>query len=157
MTHGKGDRDIHMFFFLMEAIRWSLWGPEQFEVAKESLRSQIQWLRIHPSVLVFLYGSDESPPTNVEQMYLDVFAEELWPNPTLASAADTSSPLTGSTGEPLPLSSFLFLSLLSSFLSVFTSSFSLRHSLCTAFCIPKAPSLSLTLASFRRGEDVRSV
>lgn len=29
-------------------------------------------LRSHPSVFVFLYGSDESPPANIEQQYLQV-------------------------------------------------------------------------------------
>src|ERR1044071_2755342 len=45
---------------------WSSWGPEQYYIAQESLRSQVKRMRIHPSVLVFLYSSDELPPTNVE-------------------------------------------------------------------------------------------
>ena len=92
-------------------------------IAQESMRSTAQFLRSHPSVFVFLYGSDESPPQNVEQMYLNVLEEEvlfllfslfifsfsffpltpqflkLWPNPSLASAADTNSSITGSTGQ----------------------------------------------------------
>ena len=47
-------------------------------VAQESLRSTVQFLRSHPSVFVFLYGSDESPPANVEQMYLNVLEAEVF-------------------------------------------------------------------------------
>jgi exo-1,4-beta-D-glucosaminidase len=55
-------------------------------------------LRQHPSVLVWLYGSDEAPPVYVEAAYLDTAARVAWPNPLLASAADTTSPLSGPTG-----------------------------------------------------------
>jgi hypothetical protein len=39
--------------------------------------TQVKRLRIHPAVIVFLYGSDENPPPNVEQPYLEVFADEV--------------------------------------------------------------------------------
>ncbi|KAH3767001.1 glycosyl hydrolase family 2 [Pelomyxa schiedti] len=77
---------------------WSLWSDEEHYVAAESTRSQVKRLRIHPSVFVFLYGSDEAPPLDVESEYLEVFQEEQWSVPTLASAAATTSDLTGSTG-----------------------------------------------------------
>ena len=85
------------------------------------IRTQIKRLRINPSILVFMYSSDELPPLSVEMNYLkvstdsfiiynqpifchhltinqsinQVFMEESWPNPTLQSAADTTSTVTG--------------------------------------------------------------
>ena len=64
----------------------------------ESLRSQVKRQRIHPSVLTFFYASDELPPSNVEKGYLQVLAEERWPNTYLASASDRDSDVTGPTG-----------------------------------------------------------
>ncbi|KAH3760845.1 glycosyl hydrolase family 2 [Pelomyxa schiedti] len=77
---------------------WDLWGDEEHFVAQESTRSQVRRLRIHPSIFVFLYGSDQSPPLSVEEEFLAVFDEEMWVLPTLASAADTTSIVTGRTG-----------------------------------------------------------
>ncbi len=77
---------------------WPSWTAQTHVVATESLRSQVQRLRIHASCLVFLYGSDENPPPDVEKAYLMVFQDELWPNPVLCSAADDVSPYNGNTG-----------------------------------------------------------
>ena len=43
-------------------------------------------LRQHASLLVWLNGSDNPPPADVEQAYLKVEAETHWPNPILSSA-----------------------------------------------------------------------
>ncbi|MEO6876963.1 MAG: sugar-binding domain-containing protein, partial [Gemmatimonadaceae bacterium] len=51
---------------------WAKWGPEQFVVAAASLGDQIRRLRGHASALVWLNGSDNPPPANVEQMYLAI-------------------------------------------------------------------------------------
>ena len=48
------------------------------QVAVESLRSQVKRLRRFPSVVTFLYSSDQLPPPEVEQAYLDVFHSERW-------------------------------------------------------------------------------
>jgi len=77
---------------------WSHWKDEQFMVARESQVTQVKRLRIHPSAFVFVYSSDELPPTNVESVYLQVFKENPWPNPTLAAASDRKSSLSGPTG-----------------------------------------------------------
>lgn len=66
---------------------WDKWTPEDKTIALESLRSQITRLRNHPSVFVWLNGSDNPPPADVEQAYLDVEKELNWPNPTLSSAS----------------------------------------------------------------------
>lgn len=77
---------------------WSSWGSEQYFIAQESLRSQVKRLRIHPSILVFLYSSDELPPSNVETLYLTVFKDEPWPAQVLAAASAANSTITGPTG-----------------------------------------------------------
>ena len=51
---------------------WDKWQPENHQVAVESLRSQSLRLRSHPSLLVWLYGSDNPPPPDVEREYLNV-------------------------------------------------------------------------------------
>jgi len=70
---------------------WKTWTPEDLTIATASLRAQLLRLRSHASLLVWLNGSDNAPPADVEKAYLNVEAETHWPNPTLsaASAADT--------------------------------------------------------------------
>ena len=46
--------------------RWGEWTANIRAVAMASLRSQLQRLRIHPSMLSFFYGSDHHPPYNIE-------------------------------------------------------------------------------------------
>ena len=62
------------------------------------LRDQIRRLRNHASVFVFLYGSDNSPNAEAEKVYLKVFEEEHWPNPSVSSAAKATTVGTGPTG-----------------------------------------------------------
>ena len=66
--------------------RWPRWKPEDFEIAKQSLRDQIYRLRSHPSLVMWLNGSDNPPPPDVEQMYLDIEKDLFWPNPVVSSA-----------------------------------------------------------------------
>jgi exo-1,4-beta-D-glucosaminidase len=78
--------------------RWPRWKPEDFEIAKQSLRDQIYRLRSHPSLVMWLNGSDNPPPPDVEQMYLDVEKELLWPNPVVSSATGKPTTVTGDSG-----------------------------------------------------------
>ena len=78
--------------------RWRNWKPEDYRIAGESLRDQIRRLRNHASVFVFLYGSDNSPNAEAEKVYLKVFQEEHWPNPTVSSAAKATTEGAGPTG-----------------------------------------------------------
>src|SRR6267378_1573353 len=78
--------------------QWSNWKEEQHKIAAESLRSQIRILRNHPSVFVWLYGSDGPPPANVEKMYLAILKELQWPNPSISSASATATTVTGDSG-----------------------------------------------------------
>jgi exo-1,4-beta-D-glucosaminidase len=77
---------------------WPKWGPEQHAIAGASLRDQIRRLRAHPSALVWLNGSDNPPPADVEQMYLDIEKQEAWPNPTLSSASAKAAKYSGESG-----------------------------------------------------------
>jgi exo-1,4-beta-D-glucosaminidase len=78
--------------------RWNTWTPDDLTIATASLRSQMLRLRSHPSLFVWLNGSDNAPPANVESAYLQVEAETHWPNPTLASASATDTVNAGPSG-----------------------------------------------------------
>ena len=78
--------------------RWRQWQPEHHKIACASLEHELQRLRNHPSVFVWLYGSDGPPPANVERMYLDIIKEQEWPNPTISSAAADPTTVTGPSG-----------------------------------------------------------
>jgi exo-1,4-beta-D-glucosaminidase len=65
---------------------WGNWKDEDFGIAKNSLRDQMYRLRGHASMLAWLNGSDNPPPPDVEEMYLKVESDLLWPNPTVSSA-----------------------------------------------------------------------
>ena len=78
--------------------KWPTWRPEDFQIAEQSLRDQIYRLRSHPSLLVWLNGSDNPPPPDVEQTYLRVEKELLWPNPVVSSATAKPTTVTGDSG-----------------------------------------------------------
>ena len=77
---------------------WKDWTPENYSVAAASLRSQMLRLRYHPSLLVWLNGSDNPPPADVESTYLRIEAETHWPNPTLSSASARPTTVSGESG-----------------------------------------------------------
>ncbi|HLB88425.1 MAG TPA: glycoside hydrolase family 2 protein, partial [Terriglobales bacterium] len=77
---------------------WPNWKPEDFTIAEQSLRDQIYRLRSHPSLVMWLNGSDVPPPPDVEQMYLKAEKELRWPNPVLSSASAEPTSVTGPSG-----------------------------------------------------------
>jgi exo-1,4-beta-D-glucosaminidase len=77
---------------------WSNWSDADYQIAKESLMSQIYRLRSHPSLVMWLNGSDNPPPPDVEQMYLDVERQALWPNPIVSSATAKPAGFSGPSG-----------------------------------------------------------
>ncbi|HXO89036.1 MAG TPA: hypothetical protein VN885_10330 [Candidatus Acidoferrales bacterium] len=79
-------------------MKWSDWKPSDQEIAVASERSQIERLRIHPSMLAWLNGSDEPPPAVVERAYLAVLKDLDWPNPVVSSASENITPITGKSG-----------------------------------------------------------
>jgi exo-1,4-beta-D-glucosaminidase len=77
---------------------WGNWKDEDFGIAKNSLRDQIYRLRSHPSLVAWLNGSDNPPPPDVEEMYLKVEKDLLWPNPVMSSATAKPTTVTGESG-----------------------------------------------------------
>ncbi|MGE5647131.1 MAG: glycoside hydrolase family 2 protein [Acidobacteriota bacterium] len=78
--------------------RWPKWQPEHHKIAAASLDTQIRYLRNHPSVFVWLNGSDGPPPADVEKMYLGILKDLDWPNPSISSAAADATSVTGPSG-----------------------------------------------------------
>jgi exo-1,4-beta-D-glucosaminidase len=78
--------------------KWDKWDAEDHRVGPASLNDQILRLRNHPSVLVWLNGSDFPPPADVEKNYLDVLQKCEWSKPTLSNATDAPGKLSGKTG-----------------------------------------------------------
>ncbi len=78
--------------------RWQNWTDETKKIAGASLVDQITRLRTHPSVFVWLNGSDGPPPAPIETMYLEILKDLRWPNPSVSSAAADSTTVTGKSG-----------------------------------------------------------
>lgn len=78
--------------------RWKKWTAETKEVASASMVDQISRLRNHPSVFVWLYGSDGPPPAEIENGYLAILNALHWPNPSISSASETPTKVTGKSG-----------------------------------------------------------
>jgi exo-1,4-beta-D-glucosaminidase len=78
--------------------KWDKWAPGDLEIATESLRTQILRLRSHPSMMLWLNGSDFAPPANVEEAYIKVLKDAAWANPYASSASAMPTSVTGSSG-----------------------------------------------------------
>ncbi len=72
--------------------------PEQNSIAAASFHDQVIWLRNHPSVFVWLYGSDKYPRPSLERQYLDILKNNDPDRPYIASAKEFTSTLSGNTG-----------------------------------------------------------
>ncbi|MCL5035061.1 MAG: beta galactosidase jelly roll domain-containing protein [Bacteroidetes bacterium] len=70
-------------------------SPEDMELAARSFADEIKWLRNHPSIFVWLYGSDLHPRPELEKMYQVDLAKYDTTRPFLSSAAEHTSALTG--------------------------------------------------------------
>lgn len=77
---------------------WDKWTARDHEIASASLFSQISRLRAHPSVFLWLNGSDGPPPAEVESAYVSVLKERDWPNPYISSASAKATTVTGPSG-----------------------------------------------------------
>jgi exo-1,4-beta-D-glucosaminidase len=82
---------------------WKKWAKGDQTIANASLRSVLNQLFNHPSVYVWLNGSDIAPPDSVLGEYLRIEKEERWPNPCVAAASvgqwqDETKTLEGPTG-----------------------------------------------------------
>src|SRR5262249_31564625 len=81
--------------------QWDKWKPEDHKIAEQSLRDQIYRLRSHPSLVLWMNGSDGHPPSDVEQAYLNVEKELLWPNPVISSATAKLAAFSGQSGAKM--------------------------------------------------------
>lgn len=77
---------------------WGKWTPDVLSIATTSLHDQMLRLRHHASIFVWLNGSDNPPPADVEQAYLNVEKETQWPNAILSSASAKTTTVTGHSG-----------------------------------------------------------
>jgi exo-1,4-beta-D-glucosaminidase len=77
---------------------WPNWKAQDFTIAEQSLRDQMYRLRGHPSLVAWMNGSDNPPPPDVEQTYLKVEEELLWPNPVVSSATAKLAGYSGQSG-----------------------------------------------------------
>jgi len=78
--------------------KWQDWDDDNRRVSVESLRDQALRLRKHPSVFVWLNGSDNPPPPDREQAYIDVLKATNWQKPYISSATAKKTDVTGATG-----------------------------------------------------------
>jgi exo-1,4-beta-D-glucosaminidase len=77
---------------------WDTWTAETRKIAAASMVDQGSRLRNHPSVFVWLYGSDGPPPAEIENMYLGILKTLEWPNPSVSSASETPTSVSGKSG-----------------------------------------------------------
>lgn len=77
---------------------WKSWTPNDLAIAGESLRTQMLRLRSHPSLALWMNGSDNPPPAHVEQAYRKILAENGWPNPFVSSASSMPTSVSGPSG-----------------------------------------------------------
>ncbi len=78
--------------------QWDKWTADTRKIAAASMADQARRLRNHASVFVWLYGSDGPPPADVEKMYLSILTDAEWPNPSVSSASETPTTVTGKSG-----------------------------------------------------------
>ena len=70
-------------------------SPKDMTTAAESFEDEIKWLRDHPSIFVWLYGSDKYPRPALEKDYQNILSRYDTTRPYLCSAGDHASTITG--------------------------------------------------------------
>jgi exo-1,4-beta-D-glucosaminidase len=72
--------------------------PEDMELITRSLRNQVTWLRNHPSIFVWVVGSDKLPKPELEEKYRAMLAVVDPTRPVLAACSTRTSEVSGPTG-----------------------------------------------------------
>jgi exo-1,4-beta-D-glucosaminidase len=73
-------------------------SPADMELVARSLHDQVVWLRNHPSVFVWVVGSDMLPRPELEKKYRSMLAETDPTRPMLAACSVRTSEVSGPTG-----------------------------------------------------------
>jgi len=73
-------------------------SAEDIKLAAQSWHDQVKWLRNHPSIFVWLEGSDLLPLPDLEKEYIKILAAEDPTRPSLISAKGQVSSVTGKSG-----------------------------------------------------------
>jgi exo-1,4-beta-D-glucosaminidase len=72
--------------------------PELIKLVAQSWKDQVRWLRNHPSIFVWMEGSDLLPEPALEREYTKILAEDDPSRPSVKSAKGWTSTLSGPTG-----------------------------------------------------------
>jgi len=70
-------------------------SPEDIKLVAASWRDQVRWLRNHPSIFVWMEGSDLLPAPELEKEYIAILKEDDPTRPAVISAKEQTSGLTG--------------------------------------------------------------
>jgi exo-1,4-beta-D-glucosaminidase len=70
-------------------------SPEDIKLVAAYWRDQVRWLRNHPSIFVWMEGSDLLPAPALEKEYIAILKEDDPTRPALISAKEQTSGLTG--------------------------------------------------------------
>jgi exo-1,4-beta-D-glucosaminidase len=76
----------------------SIKDPEDIKLIAQSWRDQVRWLRNHPSIFVWMEGSDTNPRPELEKEYIAILKEDDPTRPAVISAKARTSALTGPSG-----------------------------------------------------------
>lgn len=72
--------------------------PEEVELVARSWKDMIKWLRNHPSIFMWMTGSDMLPLPELERKYIDILAADDPTRPMVTSAAMKKSTISGWSG-----------------------------------------------------------
>jgi len=72
--------------------------PEEVELVARSWKDMIKWLRNHPSIFMWMTGSDMLPLPELERKYIDILASDDPTRPMVTSAAMKKSTISGWSG-----------------------------------------------------------
>ncbi|MFO7447167.1 MAG: glycoside hydrolase family 2 TIM barrel-domain containing protein [Ignavibacteriaceae bacterium] len=73
--------------------------PKDVEIQTSAYNDQVKWLRNHPSIFVWVYGSDKYPSPEVQSSLNSYLAKSDPTRPTLLSCSDIKVPESENTGN----------------------------------------------------------
>jgi len=76
----------------------SIKSKEDIELIAQSWQDQVKWLRNHPSLFLWVYGSDKLPRPELEKKYFEILKNDDPTRPFLGAAKGLNSTLSGATG-----------------------------------------------------------